>query len=132
MRRPGAGLAFHSQASGYLQRVHMDALQRIAAERKLRITLTVAPGALIVCSRPIGYGLPDGEALTRSAAALDFAPDLAQLRRRHADYWGPACLPGQAAPARAPLPRIPSCSQLAATTCYQVMQCACRARRFPA
>lgn len=69
MRRPGAGLAFHSQASGYLQRVDMDALQRIAAERKLRITLTVAPGALIVCSRPIGYGLPDGEALTRSAAA---------------------------------------------------------------
>jgi hypothetical protein len=29
------------------------------------------------------------EALARSAAALDFAPDLAQLRRRHADYWEP-------------------------------------------
>jgi len=58
---PPAGLAFHSQASGYLQRVDMDALQRIAAERKLRITLAVAPGALIVCSRPIGYVLPDGE-----------------------------------------------------------------------
>jgi uncharacterized membrane protein len=207
---PPAGLAFHSQASGYLQRVDMDALQRIAAERKLRITLAVAPGALIVCSRPIGYVLPDGqdagtiepdliansftigplrqfdedpgfglvvltdivvlnavyrifdawthpdfgvepdhdrvevpplslddmfndifpplardgagvleialhlqwvcgelgrcgdphlravaqrqadEALARSAAALDFAPDLAQLRRRHADYWGAA------------------------------------------
>jgi len=57
---PPAGLAFHSQASGYLQRVDMDALQRIAAERKLRITLAVAPGALIVCSRPIGYVLPDG------------------------------------------------------------------------
>lgn len=57
---PAIGLAFHSDTSGYLQRVDMAALQRIAAARKLRITLAVVPGSMVVPSRPLGYVLPDG------------------------------------------------------------------------
>jgi len=58
---PVRGLAFHSDTSGYLQRVDMAALQRIAAARKLRITLAVVPGSMVVPSRPLGYVLPDDE-----------------------------------------------------------------------
>jgi len=57
---PVSGLAFHSDTSGYLQRVDMAALQQIAAVRKLRITLAVVPGSMVVPSRPLGYVLPDG------------------------------------------------------------------------
>lgn len=56
---PSRGLAFHADQSGYLQRIHMNALQRYAAKCKLNITLAVLPGAMIVPSRPLGYVLPD-------------------------------------------------------------------------
>ncbi|MGJ9420346.1 DUF2254 domain-containing protein [Massilia sp. CMS3.1] len=56
---PPCGLAFHTDASGYLQRVDMPALQRLAAHNKVRITLAVLPGAMIVPSRPLGYVLQD-------------------------------------------------------------------------
>lgn len=58
---PQCGLAFHSEKNGYLQRIDMPALQRLAAANKLRITLAVVPGAMIVPSRPIGYVLQDGQ-----------------------------------------------------------------------
>lgn len=58
---PARGLAFHAEEIGYLQRVDMAALQRIAAREKLRITLSVLPGAMIVPSRPLGHVLPDDE-----------------------------------------------------------------------
>lgn len=57
---PQGGLAFHGAESGYLQRVDMSALQRLAVRSKLRITLAVVPGGMIVPSRPLGYVLPDG------------------------------------------------------------------------
>lgn len=57
---PQCGLAFHSAESGYLQRVDMPALQRLAVRNKLRITLAVVPGRMIVPSRPLGYVLRDG------------------------------------------------------------------------
>jgi uncharacterized membrane protein len=57
---PHCGLAFHGAESGYLQRVDMPALQRLAERNKLRITLAVVPGGMIEPSRPLGYVLPDG------------------------------------------------------------------------
>lgn len=57
---PQCGLAFHGVESGYLQRVDMPALQRLAARNRLRITLAVVPGGMIVPSRPLGYVVPDG------------------------------------------------------------------------
>ncbi|MGJ9420168.1 DUF2254 domain-containing protein [Massilia sp. CMS3.1] len=56
---PVCGLGFHSDTNGYLQRVDMAALQRIATKHKVRITLGCVPGAMIVASRPLGYVLPD-------------------------------------------------------------------------
>jgi len=56
---PTSGLAFHSDRNGYLQRVDMAALQRLAAKHKVRITLAVLPGAMVMPSRPLGYLLPD-------------------------------------------------------------------------
>ncbi|UVW29900.1 DUF2254 domain-containing protein [Massilia sp. H6] len=62
---PSCGLAFHSDDSnnsgnvGYLQRIDMSALQEIATNSKVRITLAVLPGAMIVPSRPLGYVLQD-------------------------------------------------------------------------
>lgn len=56
---PALGLSFHSDKSGDLQRIDMAALQRIADEAGVRITLAVAPGAMVVPSRPLGYVLPD-------------------------------------------------------------------------
>lgn len=56
---PPCGLAFHSETSGYLQRVDMPALQRLAARSGVRITLAVVPGGMIVPSRPLGYVLQD-------------------------------------------------------------------------
>jgi len=68
-----AGLAFHSDDSGYLQRVDMAVLERLAATHGLHITLAVLPGAMIVPSRPLGYVLAD---------AADSGPiDPAQLRK---------------------------------------------------
>lgn len=56
---PPLGLAFHSEDSGYLQRVDMKALQRLAVLHKVRITLAVLPGAVTAPSRPLGFVLPD-------------------------------------------------------------------------
>ena len=56
---PPRGLAFHSDRNGALQRVDVPALQRLAARCKVRITLAVLPGTMIVPSRPLGYVLPD-------------------------------------------------------------------------
>ncbi|MET0981230.1 MAG: DUF2254 domain-containing protein [Telluria sp.] len=56
---PAIGLAFHSDKSGYLQRIDMAALQRIARHSRVRITLAALPGSMIVPSRPLGYVLPD-------------------------------------------------------------------------
>ncbi|THC41858.1 DUF2254 domain-containing protein [Massilia sp. Mn16-1_5] len=59
---PPCGLAFHSEEHGSLQRIDMPALQRLAARCRVRITLAVVPGAVIVPSRPLGYVLPDAGA----------------------------------------------------------------------
>lgn len=56
---PPLGLALHSETNGYLQRVDIAALQRIASKSGLRIMLAVQPGAMIVPSRPLCYVLPD-------------------------------------------------------------------------
>ena len=56
---PPTGLAFHADSTGYLQRIDMNALQRIAVKGGLRITLAVLPGSMIVPGRPLGYVLPD-------------------------------------------------------------------------
>jgi len=52
---PPCGQAFHGAESGYLQRIDMAALQRLASQGGWRITLAVLPGALIVRSRPLAY-----------------------------------------------------------------------------
>ncbi len=67
---PARGLAFHSDSSGYLQRVDMATLQRLAVTNGLRITLAVLPGGVIVPSRPLGYVLPDSENSGPVEAAL--------------------------------------------------------------
>ncbi|QYF95271.1 DUF2254 domain-containing protein [Massilia sp. PAMC28688] len=56
---PAAGLAFHADDHGYLQRIDMVALQCIAEESKVRIIVAALPGAMIVASRPLGFVLPD-------------------------------------------------------------------------
>lgn len=56
---PACGLAFYSDQSGYLQRVDMAALQKIASQCKFKVTLAVLPGSMIVPSRPLGYVVPD-------------------------------------------------------------------------
>jgi len=56
---PPCGLAFHGKTSGYLERVDIAELQRLAERNKVRITLAVAPGAMVVPTRPLGYVLPD-------------------------------------------------------------------------
>lgn len=56
---PPRGGAFHAADSGYLQRIDMSALQRIAERHRQHITLAVLPGAQIVPSRPLGYLQPD-------------------------------------------------------------------------
>ena len=56
---PANGLAFHSAASGYLQRIDMASLQRFAAKAGVRISLNALPGSMIVPSRPLGYVLAD-------------------------------------------------------------------------
>lgn len=58
---PAQGLALYSDRTGFLQRVDMVALQRIAGENGLRISLAVLPGAMIVPTRPLAYVMPDGE-----------------------------------------------------------------------
>lgn len=58
---PPNGLAFHSDQTGYLQRVDMAALQHLAVKHDLHITLSVIPGALIVPSCPLGYVTPTSE-----------------------------------------------------------------------
>ena len=58
---PAYGLAFHSDATGYLQRIVMPALQRLAERHRVRITLAAVPGAVIVPSHPLGYVVPDTE-----------------------------------------------------------------------
>ena len=56
---PPAGLSFHSEESGFLQRVDLAALQDIATRHKLRITLAGVPGSMVMPTRPLGYILPD-------------------------------------------------------------------------
>lgn len=58
---PALGLAFYSDSSGYLQRVDMLSLQRLATKHKLGIRLAVLPGGMIAPSRPLGYVLPDSQ-----------------------------------------------------------------------
>lgn len=58
---PPCGLAFHGDGQGYLQSVDMAALQRIAVRQKVRITLAILPGAMILASRPLAYVLPDSD-----------------------------------------------------------------------
>jgi uncharacterized membrane protein len=64
---PPQGLPFYARSSGYLQRIDMAGLQRVAAQAQVRITLAVVPGTLILPSQPLGYVLPDAPA----AAPLD-------------------------------------------------------------
>jgi len=56
---PPRGIPVHSAEIGYLQRIDMAALQRLAAAHKLRIALAVLPGAMIVPSRPLCHVLAD-------------------------------------------------------------------------
>lgn len=58
---PPLGKSFHGAASGYLQRIDMALLQRLASDSGHRITLAVLPGAQIVPSRPLGYLRPDAD-----------------------------------------------------------------------
>lgn len=58
---PTRGLSFHSTENGYLQRIDMATLQRLACRHKVRITLAVLPGSVIVPSRPLGHVVPDGD-----------------------------------------------------------------------
>lgn len=82
---PPAGLAFHSSEAhgvGYLQRIDMAALQRIAARSKVRITLAVLPGTMIVPSRPLGYVLQDSvDSGPVEAALLSEAFTVGPVRR---------------------------------------------------
>lgn len=56
---PPRGVAFYGTKIGYLQRVDIPALQRIAVKHKVRIRLDVLPGAMTVPSRALGYVLAD-------------------------------------------------------------------------
>lgn len=58
---PSCGLAFYGEDTGYLQRINIEGLQRMADECKVRITVAVLPGTMIFPSRPLGYVLPDSE-----------------------------------------------------------------------
>ena len=70
---PPCGPAFHGEDSGYLQRVDVAGLQRIARQCGYRITVAVLPGAQIVPSRPLGYLRPDPD--------CSGEPDLDALRK---------------------------------------------------
>ena len=79
---PPCGLAFHSDSIGFLQQIDMPALQRLAARSKVRITLAVLPGAMIVPSRPLGYVLQDsGDSGPVEAALLTKAFTIGPVRR---------------------------------------------------
>lgn len=56
---PLRGQVFYSEKIGYLQRVDVAALQRIAARHQVRIRLAVLPGAMVVPSRALGYVLAE-------------------------------------------------------------------------
>ena len=55
-----AGRPVHSERIGFLQRVDIAALQRIAAKHKVSISLAVLPGAMIVPSQPLAHVMHDG------------------------------------------------------------------------
>ena len=55
---PAPGHAVYADSIGYLQRVDMDALQRLAEKHGTRIALAVVPGSMIVPSRPLCYVAP--------------------------------------------------------------------------
>lgn len=57
-----AGLAWYGKETGFLQRVDVDLLQRIAARGKLRITLAALPGAPVSPARPLAWVLADADA----------------------------------------------------------------------
>lgn len=58
-RTPLSGSVFYSEKIGYLQRIDIAALQRIAARHKVRIRLAVLPGAMVGPSRALGYVVAD-------------------------------------------------------------------------
>lgn len=64
---PPCGLVFHAEESGYLQRIDMASLQRMASQCGHRITVAVLPGAQIAPARPLGYLRPDPD----GAKAID-------------------------------------------------------------
>lgn len=79
---PPAGLAFHSDSIGFLQQIDMPALQRLAARSKVRITLAVLPGAMIVPSSPLGYVLQESvDSGPVEAALLNKAFTIGPVRR---------------------------------------------------
>jgi len=77
-----AGWPVHSERIGSLQRIDIAALQRLAAKHKVRISLAVLPGALIVPSRPLVHVLPDDDnSETPDAAGIEQAFTIGPLRQ---------------------------------------------------
>lgn len=58
-RGPLRGTVFYGEKIGYLQRIDVAALQRIAARHKVRIRLAVLPGAMVGPSRALGRVMSD-------------------------------------------------------------------------
>lgn len=76
------GLAVHGEDIGYLQRVDMARLQRIASEHKLRIRLAVLPGAMVHPSLPLAWLLPDsGDSGALSPSDIASAFTIGPLRQ---------------------------------------------------
>lgn len=61
LRAAPAGRPLHGASIGFLQRVDVALLQRIATRHRLRIALAVLPGAMVSPARPLAYVLRDGE-----------------------------------------------------------------------
>jgi len=77
-----SGIAFHSEESGYLQRVDMAALEKIAEKHRLRIRLAVLPGSMIVPTRPLGHVIgEDGASAACNPAELRQAFIVGKLRQ---------------------------------------------------
>lgn len=56
---PPPGHPFYGDKNGFLQRVDMVTLQRIASKHKVRISLAVLPGGTVTPSRPLGFVASD-------------------------------------------------------------------------
>lgn len=61
LRQMPRGRPVHAARIGSLQRVDVGALQRLATAHKVRISLAVLPGALIVPSRPLALVVRDDD-----------------------------------------------------------------------